>query len=91
MRSHMLIYLDLSKRQWLHNDIELTGSNTPNEREILYIQLCRLEMAPLLNKYYWNEDILTGQNPPLKYSYPLELLAQFWKGLDLSMFKIWGL
>ena len=30
------------------------------------IQLCRLEMAPLLNKYYWNEATLTGQNPSLK-------------------------
>ena len=27
-----------------------------------YIQLCRLEMAPLLSKHYWNEVYLTGQN-----------------------------
>ena len=34
---------------------------------------------------------MTGQNPPLKYSWPLELLTQFEKYLDLSMLKIWGL
>ena len=27
-----------------------------------YIQLYRLEMAPLLSKHYWNEVYLTGQN-----------------------------
>ena len=31
-----------------------------------YIQICRLEMAPLLNKYYWNEVTLTRQNPSLE-------------------------
>ena len=31
-----------------------------------YLQLYRLEMAPLLNKYNWNEVTLTRQNPPLK-------------------------
>ena len=32
------------------------------------LQLCRLEMAPLLNRYYWNDVTLTGQNLPLKFS-----------------------
>ena len=41
------------------------------------IQLCRLEMAPLLNKYYRNEVTLTGQNLLLKFCLPLELFIQF--------------
>ena len=31
-------------------------------RSFRNIQLCRLEMAPLLSKHYWNEVYLTGQN-----------------------------
>ena len=57
----------------------------------MYLQLCRLEMAPLLNKYYCNEVILTGKNLPLKFYYPLELSTQFLRGLELLMLKIWGL
>ena len=45
----------------------------------------------LLNKPYVNEVTLTGQNPPLKYCQPLELLTQLEKDIDLSMLKIWGL
>ena len=45
----------------------------------------------LLNKPYVNEDILTGQNPPWKCYYPLEIFTQFEKGLGLLMLKIWGL
>ena len=43
----------------------------------LQIQLKSDETAWLLNKLYVNEVTLTGQNPPLKYCQPLELLTQF--------------
>ena len=33
-----------------------------NINVISNVQLCRLEMAPLLNKHNWNEVDLTGQN-----------------------------
>ena len=39
----------------------------PEQGGKLSIQLCRLEMAPLLKKYYRNEVTLTGQNPPSKF------------------------
>ena len=41
------------------------------------IQLCRLVMAPLVIKHYWNEVILTGQNPPLNCCQHLELFTAF--------------
>ena len=50
-----------------------------------------MNMEPLLNKPYVNEVTLTGQNPPLKYCQPQELLTQLEKDIDLSMLKIWGL
>ena len=31
-------------------------------RNFLYVQLCQMKMAPSVNKYYWNEVYLTGQN-----------------------------
>ena len=39
----------------------------------------------------WNEVTLTGKILPLKCSYPLEILTQFLKRLDLLMLKIWAL
>ena len=41
------------------------------------VQLYRLEMAPLLNKYYWNEVFLRGQNLPLKCCQHLKMLIYF--------------
>ena len=38
-----------------------------------YSYLYRLEMVPLLNKYYQNEDILTGNEIPQNCSYTLFL------------------
>ena len=55
------------------------------------VQLKSDQTERLLNKPYVNEVTLTGQNPPLKYCQPLELLTQLEKDIDLSMLKIWGL
>ena len=55
------------------------------------IQIKSDQTERLLNKPYVNEVTLTGQNPPLKYCQPLELLTQLEKDIDLSMLKIWGL
>ena len=55
------------------------------------VQLKSDETAQLLNKPYVNEVTLTGQNPLLKYCWPLELLTKFKKVMDLSMLKIWSL
>ena len=41
--------------------------------------------------YVVNEVTLRGQNPSLKFCFPLELYAQLKKGLDLLLLKIWGL
>ena len=41
--------------------------------------------------YVVNEVTLRGQNPSLKFCYPLELQAQLKMGLDLLLAKIWGL
>ena len=41
------------------------------------LQCCTIEMQHLLYKPYVNEVTLSRQNPPLKYSQPVELLAQF--------------
>ena len=56
-----------------------------------YIQIKSDQTERLLNKPYVNEVTLTGQNPPLTYCQPLELLTQLGKDIDLSMLKIWGL
>ena len=34
---------------------------------------------------------MRGQNPSLKFCYPLELYTLFKTGLDLLLLKIWGL
>ena len=55
-----------------------------NWRSLYYIviQLCRLEMAPVLNKYYWNEVTLTGQNPPLRFCSLLSFSHSFKRVLN---------
>ena len=55
------------------------------------LQLRAKQTAPLVNENYQNEVTLTGQNPLLKFCYPLELSTQFLKGLELLILKIWGL
>ena len=51
-----------------------------------------VHMKPLQSMFMkGNEVTLTWQNPPLKYCYSHEISAQFEKGLDLLMLKIWGL
>ena len=55
------------------------------------VQLRAKQTARLVNKHYQNEVTLTGQNPPLKYCQPLEILAHLTMGLDLSMIEIWDL
>ena len=57
----------------------------------LYVQLYRLEIAPLLNKPYENEITSRVHNISLKCYQPLEILTQCEKGLDLLLLKIWGL
>ena len=61
---------------------------TEKNRRNVSIQLRAKETAHLVNKHYQNEVILTGQNPPLKYCQPLEILTQFEKVLDLLVLKI---
>ena len=58
---------------------------------VIYTQFPKMNTATLENKPYVNEVTLKGQNLPLKYWYPVELLSQFGKGFDLSMLEIWGL
>ena len=53
-----------------------------------YVQLRAKQTAPLVNKHYQNEVILTGQNPPLKCRQPLESLAYLITDLDLFMIEI---
>ena len=55
------------------------------------LQLKSDQTERLLNKPYVNKVFLTGQNSPLKYCQPLELLTQLGKDIDLSMLKIWNL
>ena len=45
----------------------------------------RIDKAPFM---IWNEVTLTGQNLPLECCYPLKILTQFLKRLDLLMLKI---
>ena len=54
------------------------------------VQWCALEnqQSPF---YVVNEVTLRGQNPSLKFCYPLELYTQLKKGLDPLLLKIWGL
>ena len=59
--------------------------------ENFQIQIKSDQRERLLSTPYVNEVTLTGQNPPLKYCQPLELLTQLEKDIDLSMLKIWGL
>ena len=56
-----------------------------------FIQSWTFVYARLLNKPYVNEITLTGQNPSLKHCLALEILTQFFKGLDFLMLKIWNL
>ena len=58
---------------------------------IINIQPWHLAFRRLLNNPYVNEVNLTGQNLPLNFCYPLEILTQFQKDLDLSLLKIWRL
>ena len=57
----------------------------------MYVELRAKQTARLVNKHYQNEVTLTGQNLPLKYCQPVEMLTHFITGLDLSMIEIWGL
>ena len=41
--------------------------------------------------YVVSEVTLRGQNPSLKFCYPLELYTQLKMGLDLLLLRIWGL
>ena len=54
------------------------------------LQWCALEnqQSPF---YVVNEVTLRGQNPSLKFCYPIELYTQLKTGLDLLMLKILGL
>ena len=49
------------------------------------------EYRPITTQPYVNEVTLRGQNLLLKCYQHLELLTVFYKGLDFSMLKIWGL
>ena len=53
-----------------------------------WIQWCALEnqQSPF---YVVNEVTLRGQNPSLKFCWPLELFTQLKRGLDLLTLKIW--
>ena len=55
------------------------------------IKLRAKQTAPLVNKHYQNEVILTGPRPPLKCCQPLKIQTHFITGLDLSMVEILGL
>ena len=74
----------------------LTKYNLTKNKTSCHIQLCQMNVMvpnviPLLSKPYVNEVTLTGQNPPSKCCYPLKLLTQFKRNLDLLILKIWGL
>ena len=55
-----------------------------------YLQWCALEnqQSPF---YVVNEVTLRGQNPSLKFCYPLELYTYLKMVLDLLLLKIWSL
>ena len=62
---------------------------------LLFILFTQLQWCALENQqspfYVVNEVTLRGQNPSLKFCYPLELYTQLKTGLDLLLLKIWGL
>ena len=70
-----------------HCQIELILLHkSANDRFILSIRTTESKQtAPLVNKHYQNEVILTGQSPPLKCCQPFEILTHFITGLDLSL------
>ena len=57
----------------------------------LLIQLSTFAYKRLLNKPYENEVTLRGQKSPLKCCQYFGFQCPFFKGLDISMLKIWGL
>ena len=67
------------------------GQNVVQPEVIDDIQLLTFAYIRLLNKPYWNEVTLTGQNPALKCCQYVETWHALRKGLDLSMLKILGL
>ena len=53
--------------------------------KLTYIQLCQMNVIPLLSKPYVNEVTLREQKLPLKCYQPLDFLHTSFKSLDLLM------